>query len=449
MKKVILTENSDSDSWLEPFKNVLEVIKNTFAQFLNVASTLVRLAITIDDKEVFEIIDKYYDRMKSINAKTAEVMNKIEQSSGDMNLFTFLYNPSAAVGTRILAGGPGALRNFIDFYKDATGVSLNPFDIGPPGAKDSTSLMNNRMNYAMGFNYSSARGGGAGTAAARMGKQLEARLNRAFGLTLGPAGRPGARPSPGVGPRTPFGTPGPTESFAGSGLPILVEATSIEKSIGVPLTDAEFKKAVKHFLGQVDFAKLGVKASSEKITNDMNKLADELSIKLVRPYNLIMRLSAVQDPKEMYEILNEMKAEGFVVQGAESLRPDKIQSLVDETIDKAQQDEKVDELIKMSSVKPKNAIEPTEDEIELAAKEVVSKTVMSRSVTESKKQIEAALIKSKEDILKKFDETFLPKNSEDVKMLMKTKFGTDFKSARSKLESSGIPIQNQVKLNTI
>jgi hypothetical protein len=442
MKKVILVEDAESAAdWLAPFENLLQVIKNTFAQFLNVASTMVKLVITIDEKEIYEIIDKYYDRMKSINAKTAEVMSKIEQSSGDMNFFAFMYNPGGALAARILTGGPGALRNFIDFYKEATGVSLNPFDIGPPGAKDSASLMNNRMNYAMGFDYSGGVGGGRGTAPSRTAKQLESRLNRAFGITPDPRL---------IRPRAslPSSLTRRVESFGGEGLPILVES-STTRDVTSPLTDAEFKKAAKHFLAQVDFKKLGVDSSSKKIADDMRNLAQEMSIKLSKPYELIMKLSTVQNPKEIYEILNLMKAEGFVIQGIESLRPEKIQILVDETIEKAEAEDKIKELIGMSTVKPKNVEDPTDEEIESAAKEVVSKTVMSRTVSDSKKQIESALIKSKEEVLKKFDEIFLPKNKEDLKFLMKLKFGDDFRSARQIIENSGIPLQNQIKLNTI
>jgi hypothetical protein len=443
MKKIILVEDAESAAdWLAPFENLLQVIKNTFAQFLNVVSTTVKLIITIDEKEIYETIDKYYDRMKSINAKNAEVMSKIEQSSGDMNFFAFMYNPGGTLAARILTGGPGALRNFVDFYKDATGVSLNPFDIGPPGAKDSASLMNNRMNYAMGFNFGGGVGGGRGTAPSRVAKQLETRLNRAFGIT----------PDPRLlrGPRAPLpsSVTRRVESFCGEGLPILVESSPV-RDVTAPLTDAEFKKAAKHFLSQVDFKKLGIDSSAKKIADDMRNLAQEMSIKLSRPYDLIMKLSTVQDPKEIYEILNLMKAEGFVIQGIESLRPEKIQILVDETIEKAESEGKVKELIGMSSVNPKIAEEPSDEEIEIAAKEVVSKTVMSRTVSESKKQIEAALTKSKEGVLRKFDELFLPKNKEDMKLLMKSKFGDDFRSARQIIENSGIPIQIQVKLNTI
>lgn len=443
--KVVIVENSESGEWLEPFKNLLDVVKNTFAQFLNVTTTFVRLIFTMDDKEVYEIIDKYYDRMKSINAKTAEVMNKIEQSSGDMSFFTFLYNPAGTVTARMLAGGPGALRNFIDFYKEATGVSLNPFDIGPPGARDSASLMNNRMNYAMGFGYGSSSGGGRGTASSRVAKQLENRLNRAFGLNIDPNVLR-ARPAGGSMGSPPPSAPPRFESFEGSGLPILVEAANPDP-FG-PLSDAEFKKAVAHFMKQVDFSKLGVKSEATQVSTDMSNLANEMSVKLSRPYDLIMRLSRVENPTEMYEILNEMKKEGFQIAGLEALRPEKIESLTDETVERAKEDGKIDELFAMSKVKPKDPKSPTEQEINDAAKEVVSKTVMSRSVNDSKLQIENALKNSKTGILKKFDETFLPKNSEDAKLLMKTKFGNDFRSARAKIESAGIPLENQVKVDT-
>jgi hypothetical protein len=451
-KIVVITEKAlqttaDEKDWLGPFKNLIDVVQNTFAQFLNVATTLVRLAFTFDEREVYEIVDKYYDRMKSIDAKTSEVMKKIEENTGDMNLFTFMFNPAGTVATRILAGGPGALRNFIDYYKEATGVSLNPFDIGPPGARDSASLMNNRMNYAMGFGYGGAVGGARGTASSRVTKQLERRLDMAFGINVDPRSIGGrVRGATGAAPRGPSSPPPRVETFGGFGLPILVEAQVIDPT--APLTDAEFKKAAEHFLKQIDFSKLGVKSSSNKILADMNAMADELSAKISKPYELLMQLSQVKDTSELYRILNEMTKIGFKIQGINELKPDRMKVLVDETIEKSEEQGKSNELFSMSVVKPKDPNAPTDEEKELAATEVVTKTVISKVVTESRKQVEDAMVKLKDQTLKRFDETFLPKNTEDAKSIMKTEFGRAFSAAKSKIENAGLQIQSQTKVDT-
>jgi hypothetical protein len=454
--RVIIVEKSEARSsaaeknWLEPFSNLLGVIQNTFAQFLNVASTLVRLVFTFDEREVFEIVDKYYDRMKSIDAKASELMAKIEEKSGDMNLFSFLFNPAGAITTRVLSGGPGSLRNFIDYYKEVTGVSLNPFDIGPPGARDSASLMNNRINFAMGYGYGGAAGGGRGTASSRAAQQLQRRLDRVFGINVDPRSLSGgmrSRPaSPGgFVPPTPTAPPR-VETFAGSGLPILVEAADAD--ISSPLSDAEFKKAVEHFMKQIDFSKLGVKSSANKIQIEMDQMASELSAKIEKPYILIQQLSQVKDTKSLYAVLGEMTKSGFKVQGLDSLKPQRIESLVDETIEKAEDQGKMNELFSMSTVKPKDPNAPTDEEKKAAATEIVTKTVISRVVTESKTQVESAMVSLKDQTLKKFDETFLPKNKEDAKLLLTTDFGQAFKKAKSKIENTGIQIQKQVSVDT-
>jgi len=437
---IIVEESNVVSSWTEPFTNLIDVVKNTFAKFLNVSVTMVRLFFTFDTKEVFEIVDKYYDRMKSLNAESAEIMKKVEVGTGDMNLFSFVYNPAETVMSRILMGGPGALRNFIDFYKESTGESLNPFDIGPPGASDSTRLMNNRMNFAMGYGMGGSSGGGRGTASARYAKQIEQRLNRAFGIL--PA-MPRGSPRPGR-PMS-MGPMGAYESY-GNDLPILVEQAQEDEF--KPLSDEEFKTAAKHFMEQVDFEKLGVKSDAKKVSAEMDSLANELALKLSKPYDLLMRMSQTKDSKEMYRLLNEMKSAGFQVKGVEELRPERLKSLVDETVEKAKDEDQVSALFDASSLKPKDPKSPTDEEIRSSAQELVTKTVISKIVVESKKQVETSMVNAKKETLKKFDDTILPKNKKDADALMKTDFGNSYKSARSKIENAGMQIQSKLKVDT-
>jgi hypothetical protein len=444
-RKVVLLEAESSvvSSWTEPFENLLDVVKNTFAQFLNVAVTAVKLVFTFDNKKVFEIIDKYYDRMKSLNAKSSEIMSKIEATSGDMNLFSFVFSPDYVLGARLLAGGPGALRNFIDFYQESTGDSLNPFDIGPPGARDTASLMNNRINYSMGFNYGGAMGGGRGSAPSRNARQIENRLNRAFGISLDPRlmRAPPLRVSGLDRPRPPTAT----EFYSYGELPILIEA---KQDVTTPLTKEEFKIAVEHFMKQVDLEKLGVKSSAKQVEQDMNQMADELAMKFEQPYSLIVSLSAAKTPNEMYGILNEMTKVGFKVSGVEQLKPDRIKQLTDETLLKAEESGKISDLFVTSVVKPKDPKSPTDEEKKAAAQEIVTKTIMSKIVTDSKNQVQSTMASAKQETLKKFDETFMPKNADDKEILMKSEFGNVFKAARSKIENAGIKFQNQIKVDT-
>jgi hypothetical protein len=448
--RIIIVEETNAvvSSWTEPFTNLIDVVKNTFAKFLNVSVTMVRLFFTFDTKEVFEIVDKYYDRMKTLNAESAEIMKRVEAGTGDMNLFAFVYNPAETVMSRVLMGGPGALRNFIDFYKESTGESLNPFDIGPPGASDSTRLMNNRMNFAMGYGMGGSSGGGRGTASARYAKQIEQRLNRAFGIlpSMPRGGGRGGRTMP-MGPMGgPMGgSMGAFESYRND-LPILVEQAQGDEF--KPLTDEEFKTAVKHFMGQVDFEKLGVKSDAKKVSSEMDSMADDLALKLSKPYDLLLKMSQTKDSKEMYRHLTEMKGAGFQVKGVEELKPDRIKSLVDETIEKAKDEDQVNMLFDTSSVKPKDPRSPTEDEIKAAAQELVTKTVISKIVVESKKQVESSMVNAKKETLKKFDDTILPKNKKDADALMKTDFGKSYKAARSKIENAGMQIQSQLKVDT-
>lgn len=443
---IVEAESAVVSSWTEPFENLLDVVKNTFAQFLNVAVTAVKLVFTFDNKKVFEIIDKYYDRMKSLNAKSSEIMSKIEATSGDMNLFSFVFNPNATIAARLLAGGPGALRNFIDFYQEATGDSLNPFDIGPPGARDTTTLMNNRINYSMGFNYGGAMGGGRGSAPSRNARQIENRLNRAFGLSVDPRlmRSPTVR-IPGLDRPRPPSPPTAAETYSYNSLPILVEA---KQDITTPLTKEEFKVALEHFMKQIDAKKLGVQSSSKQVEQDMNQMAVDLSATIERPYTLVMSLISAKTPNEMYGILNEMSKSGFKITGIEQLKPDRIRQLTDETIEKATEEGKISELFKSTVMQPKDINSPTEEEKKLAAQELVTKTVMSKIVTDSKTQVQSAMSRAKQETLKKFDDTFLPRNTDDKEILMKGDFGKAFKSARSKIENAGIKIQSQIKVDT-
>jgi len=199
---------------------------------------------------------------------------------------------------------------------------------------------------------------------------------------------------------------------------------------------------------QIDFSKLGVKSSANKIQIEMDQMASELSAKIEKPYILIQQLSQVKDTKSLYAVLGEMTKSGFKVQGLDSLKPQRIESLVDETIEKAEDQGKMNELFSMSTVKPKDPNAPTDEEKKAAATEIVTKTVISRVVTESKTQVESAMVSLKDQTLKKFDETFLPKNKEDAKLLLTTDFGQAFKKAKSKIENTGIQIQKQVSVDT-
>jgi hypothetical protein len=101
-----------------------------------------------------------------------------------------------------------------------------------------------------------------------------------------------------------------------------------------------------------------------------------------------------------------------------------------------------------SVVKPKDPKSPTDEEKKAAAQEIVTKTIMSKIVTDSKNQVQSTMASAKQETLKKFDETFMPKNTDDKEILMKSEFGNVFKAARSKIENAGIKFQNQIKVDT-
>jgi len=171
-------------------------------------------------------------------------------------------------------------------------------------------------------------------------------------------------------------------------------------------------------------------------------------LKLSKPYDLLMRMSQTKDSKEMYRLLNEMKSAGFQVKGVEELRPERLKSLVDETVEKAKDEDQVSALFDASSLKPKDPKSPTDEEIRSSAQELVTKTVISKIVVESKKQVETSMVNAKKETLKKFDDTILPKNKKDADALMKTDFGNSYKSARSKIENAGMQIQSKLKVDT-
>ncbi|MBC8409142.1 MAG: hypothetical protein H8E12_10535 [Rhodobacteraceae bacterium] len=102
------------DPWKNAFLNAFNELKKIASQ----AVTTIRLAFTLNQKKAEEIVARQKDRMKHFDAKTKELMGKLDADNSDFNILFFAASPGAWAAKTLASAGSKTGKGAIDFAKE-------------------------------------------------------------------------------------------------------------------------------------------------------------------------------------------------------------------------------------------------------------------------------------------------------------------------------------------
>tara|TARA_Y100000593_G_C4300118_1_gene332883 strand:- start:318 stop:1532 length:1215 start_codon:yes stop_codon:yes gene_type:complete len=116
--------------FLEPWKDPLEVAKlQTQVVLANVWTTF-RVLTSFNGQKIARIKARHKDRVKALNDKTAQILDK--QEFGDASALMFIANPAAYLAAGFVAD-PRKSEGIKNFFKE---IGMGDFETGPEGEKE-------------------------------------------------------------------------------------------------------------------------------------------------------------------------------------------------------------------------------------------------------------------------------------------------------------------------